>query len=532
MDEETYTKSLKADIVPIINEELQMDAQRIFSLSIEVLNELFSILQAKSIPIEKLREIITNNPNSEDIMDALKKVIPAIPPVSEPTPVDIPSSEGYPSPVDVPSVSDSTRFPVPRTISSQESIKADIIPVIQNMIDISTEKLFSLSVDTLNQIFGCLENGTIPASEIETILNSSSDSEEISSQLQLKSSTIAPPIDDFKEDLIIGILYAIPETSRAQIEPKLRAIEDINELTEISQLDLPELQSRLGIEVAPIIHGSPQSYDEKEDIRAGILAQLPPSLQGVIGDRINEINDLNRLIKLSQMNYVQIQQELGLATQSPMEIPADILNPVDTASRSQAPSTSPPTTTASPAPSSEPAPLQNPEQEAQLQAQLKERREANQKFIQEIQKIAEKVWKVKMDVQSPESQELKSKIEILYRIHSSRVEKITLQLKNAKNKKRFITLFDWYIFSQRIEEIETYVEHWQGQIQGVGGFRAAINVSRFDPIVEHLETKEIEGINLTAKNALERIHSSDINVRARGVEDIKQISNYLLQKTR
>lgn len=535
MDEETYTKSLKADIVPIINEELQMDAQRIFSLSIEVLNELFSILQAKSIPVEKIREIINSNQPSETILEALKKAIPVAPPVTEPAPVDVPSSDDIPSPVDVSPTSQGTGFPAPRAVFSQESIKADIVPVIQNMIDVSSEKLFSLSVDTLNQIFGYLESGTIPASEIEAIVNSSTESEEISSQLQSKSSAVTPSSDDFKEDLIIGILYSIPETNRAQIEPKLRAIEDINELTEISQLDLSELQSKLGIEVVPIAHGSPQSYDERDDIRAGILAQLPPSLQGAIGDRIKEIDDLNSLLKLSQMNYVQIQQELGLAAQSPMEIPADILNPVDTASRSAAPPISSLNTPASPEVSSESASPPSPEQTARTQAQLKERREANKKNIQEIQKMAEKIWKVKIlegDAQTPESQELKEKIEIFYRIYPSRIDKITFQLKNAKDKKRFIALFEWYLYSQRIEEIETYVEHWQGQIQGVGGFRAAINVSRFDPIVEHLPTKEIEGLDVQARNALERIHSSNINIRARGVEDIKQISNYLLQKTR
>ena len=134
------------------------------------------------------------------------------------------------------------------------------------MIDVSSEKLFALSVDTLNEIFGYLESGVISATEIESVILSTDDITEISSKLQAKISTDAPITDTLKEDLIIGILFNIPEIVRGQIEPKLREIGNTDELMELSQLDLPELQSKLGIEMP-----APQRYDERLDIIAGIL---------------------------------------------------------------------------------------------------------------------------------------------------------------------------------------------------------------------------------------------------------------------
>ncbi len=511
MENDPYINSLKADIVPTINAELQIEPNRLFSLSIEALNELFGALQLKNIPTEKLRDIILQNSDSNAIIEALKK------------------QTQQQSPVDLQTTSSSTASSAPGAIYGQDSIKADIVPVIKSMIDVSSEKLFTLSVDTLNEIFGYLESGVIPAAEIESIILSTDDLTEIPSKLQAKISTDAPIMDTLKEDLITGILFNIPEIVREQIEPKLREIGNTDELMELSQLDLAELQSKLGIETP-----APQRYDERLDIIAGILSQLPPSLQGAIGDRLQEITDVDRLHRIANMNYVQVQNELGLAAQSPMAIPAEFVNPVDTASRTQ--SGSPPSPSSSPeAQAGAAAPESPPEPSPQVKEMLRKRREANEKHVPIIGKIAEKAWKLKISEgqpQSPEAVALKEKIEILYRMHPERVQKIGEQLKKVKDRKRFKALFDWYIFSHRIEEIETYVEHWQGQIQGIGGFRAAINVSRFDPIVEHMPTKEIEGLLVQAKRALERVHSSNINIRARGVEDIKQISNYLLQKMR
>lgn len=538
MDDESYYNSLKADIIPIINAELNMDESRLYSLSVEALNEIFNALQAKSISQDKLKEIINNNTSSEAIIEAIKNYSPA-PPSSE-----------------VASTSESSVSPSSEAFLSQDSLRADIIPVIQSKIDIESEKLFSLSIDVLNQIFGSLESGVIAADEIKAIILESADSNEINSKLQSKISAAPPSSDTFKEDLVTGILFNIPEADRRQIEPKLREINDMNELSGLSQMDFPELQAKLGLQPASpqgfedsstpsssiygrIPTGGSHAYDEMADLRAGILAQIPPSLRGVIGDRLEEIKDISVLLKLSQLNYVQVQQELGLAAQTASDIPAEILNPVDTAAQRAA---RPPTPTPSPssAPSSqgsqsqsatEPAESAAPTPEAQ--AQIEQLRKENQKYIPFIQKLAEKVWKVKHTENAPESQEekaFKEKIAILERAHPTRVEKILNHLKDAKDKNRFKALFDWYVHSKRIEEIETYVEHWQGNVQGMGGFRAAINVSRFDPIVEHLPTREIEGINVQAQKALERIRSSDLNVRARGVEDIKQISNYLLQK--
>jgi len=530
---------LKADIIPIINAELHMDEDRLFSLSVEALNEIFNVLQAKSIPEEKLKAILTQNSSSEAVIEAIKGYQPAS------------------APSDFPSASEGIITPAPETFLSQDSFKADIIPVIQDKIDIDSEKLFSLSVDVLNQIFGYLESGSIPAAEMKSIILESADSAEINSKLQSKISAIPPSGDNFKDDIITGILFNIPEANRAQIEPKLRDINDMNKLMEISQLDLPELQSQLGLqpsapasyeatpnEASPygqISASAPRAYDELADLRAGILAQIPPSLQGVIGDRLAEINDLNLLLKLSQLNYVQAQQELGLAPQTASDIPAEILNPVDTATQRAPAAQAPPAASSDTRPSQAPPQSQPPAASESSppspegQAQLQQQRRENAKYIPVLQKMAEKVWKVKISgnaPQTPEGKELKEKIAILERIHPTRLEKILNILKEAKDKNRFMVLFDWYIYSFRIEEIETYVEHWQGNIQGMGGFRAAINVSRFDAIVEHLPTKEIQGINVQAQKALERIHNSELNVRARGVEDIKQISNYLLQKAR
>jgi hypothetical protein len=512
MENDPYINSLKADIVPTINAELQIEPNRLFSLSIEALNKLFGALQLKNIPIDKIRDIVLQNSDSNAIIQALKM------------------ESQQQSPVDVPITPPSASSPTHGAIYGQDSIKADIVPVIKTMIDVSSEKLFALSVHTLNEIFGYLESGVIPATEIESIVLSTNDINEVSSKLQAKISTDAPTTTDtLKEDLIIGILFNIPEIVRGQIEHKLREIDNTDELMELSQLDLPELQSKLGIEMP-----APQRYDERMDLIAGILSQLPPSLQGVISDRLQEITDLDRLQRIANMNYVQVQNELGLAAQSPMAIPAEFVNPVDTASRTPSESTAS-SSTSPETQEGDAAPEKAPEPSPQVKEMLRKRREENEKHVPIIGNIVEKAWKVKISegqAQSPEAAALKEKIEILYRMHSERVAKIGEQLKKVKDRKRFKALFDWYIFSHRIEEIETYVEHWQGQVQGIGGFRAAINVSRFDPIVEHMPTKEIEGLIIQAKKALERVHSSNINVRARGVEDIKQISNYLLQKMR
>jgi len=540
MDDESYYNSLKADIIPIINAELNMDEDRLYALSVEALNEIFNVLQAKTIDRDKLKEIISNNSSSEAIIEAIKGYHPA------------------PASSETGSTSESSFNPASETFLSQDSLKADIIPVIQSKIDIDSEKLFSLSIDVLNQIFGSLESNVIAANEIKAIILESADSDEINSKLQSKISAVPPSSDTFKEDLITGILFNIPEANRAQIESKLHEINDMNELSDLSQMDLPELQAKLGLQPASppsygesstpsseiygrIPTGGSHAYDETADLRAGILAQIPPNLRGIIGDRLEEIKDMNILLKLSQLNYVQVQQELGLAAQTASDIPAEVLNPVDTAAQRPAqpsPSASSPSSAATSSqatPQSQAAAAlsESSAPTPEAQAQIQQLRKENQKYIPFIQKLAEKVLKVKLTESgpgTPEEKAFKEKIAILERVHPSRVEKILSCLKEAKDKARFKALFDWYVHSKRFEDIETYVEHWQGNVQGMGGFRAAINVARFDPIVEHLPTREIEGINLQAQKALERIHSSDLNVRARGVEDIKQISNYLLQK--
>ncbi|MDD1779331.1 MAG: hypothetical protein LUQ65_14280, partial [Candidatus Helarchaeota archaeon] len=517
-----------------------MDEDRLYSLSVEALNEVFNVLQAKSIEKDKLKEIISNNSSSQAIIEAIKNYNP--PPASSDSSIE----------------SGSSLNPASETFLSQDSVKADIIPVIQSKMEIDSEKLFSLSIDVLNQIFGLLESGVITANEIKAIILESTDSNEINSKLQSKMSAAPPSSDTYKDDLVTGILFNIPEANRAQIEPKLREINDMNELSNLSQMDFPELQAKLGLQPSSpqdfegssassseiygrIPIGGSHAYDETADLRAGILAQIPPSLRGVIGDRLEEIKDMSILLKLSQMNYVQVQQELGLAAQTASDIPAEVINPVDTAAQRSAqpsPSASSPSSAAlssqaTPQSQAAAAPSESSAPTPEAQAQIQQMRKENQKYIPFIQKMAEKVLKIKLTESgpgTPEEKAFKEKIAILERVHPSRVEKILSCLKEAKDKARFKALFDWYVYSKRFEDIETYVEHWQGNVQGQGGFRAAINVARFDPIVEHLPTREIEGINVQAQKALERIHSSDLNVRARGVEDIKQISNYLLQK--
>ncbi|MFX1293455.1 MAG: hypothetical protein ACFFD2_01155 [Promethearchaeota archaeon] len=578
MEDESYYNSLKSDIVPIINVKLQMDENQLYALNTDALNEIFSVLQTKVISVEKIRKIIINNLSSSAVIDAIKKDLQSSPPLNTPTspvgmspsprnvspsstnvfhspvdvpqsPVDVPQSpvdvpqlpvDVPQSPVDVPqspakvspysvdtTISSMHVAPMPNTMFVQDSIKADIIPAIQNVVNVSSEKLFTLSVEVLNQIFGYIQTGILPVSKIESIIRSSKDSNEISSKLQVKTSEAISSGNNLMNDLITGILFNIPENFRDQVEPRLREIENTDVLAELSQLDLPEIQSRLGIEIA-----TPQIYNEKLDIIAGILAQLPPSLQGIIGDRLNEIEDIDRLNRLSQMNYVQIQQALGLVAQSPSALPANVINPIDTASHPSSSSTPPSSSPSSPQ-SQVSTSGQSSSPSHRVQEMMRKRREENQQFIPIIQKMVEKVWKIKIsegDVLSPESEELKEKIKIIQRIHPDRVAKIIARLKGTKDKNRFKALFEWYIYSQRIEEIETYVEHWQGQIQGIGGFRAAINVSRFDPIVEHSSTKDIEKLVVQAKKSLEQIHSDNLSIRAQGVEAIKQISNYLLQK--
>ena len=77
MDDESYYNSLKADIIPIINAELNMDEDRLYALSVEALNEIFNVLQAKTIDRDKLKEIISNNSSSEAIIEAIKGYHPA-----------------------------------------------------------------------------------------------------------------------------------------------------------------------------------------------------------------------------------------------------------------------------------------------------------------------------------------------------------------------------------------------------------------------------------------------------------------------
>ena len=305
---------------------------------------------------------------------------------------------------------------------------------------------------------------------------------------------------------------------------------------------MPKIQGRASEVVA-----LPEYYDESQDIRAGILINIHEDYVGTdmkneIRDRLLEINNVNKLVELSQMGLKALQVALGIrppvkpVSQEPISVPEPPPTSINT-------STTPPDTLDTTPPTNDvpfstpPIPTTNSEPDFEvpekptikpppdkLPSEIIARRRAEvEKYVEDIEKILQKA-KIHPNDYLPA-------IEVLKRTHPNRLGRIVQLLKTAKKKERVKILCDWFVVSQKIEEIEMLVTHWQGIQQGAGAFQAAIGMSRFDNILEDMSNKDIEDFITRANKAVYDVQESqDINIRLVGVEEIKELASDLFRK--
>lgn len=353
--------------------------------------------------------------------------------------------------------------------------KEDVVLAIKNKLEVDKALLYRLSIDDLDTIFGLIyQDSNVSASEIAEIIQNSD-----------------------------------PRDIISNIEQRI-------------------------YEVAVL----PSNYDEKQDIIAGILVNIHeeyvgPDLKNEIKERLMRIEDINKLVDLSQMSLKSLQVALGIRppvrTQKPISVPP-------TPDSSEAPTYPSPTIEepndvpfSSPTipdddsiPSEPKIPVKPPPDKRPDQI-LAHRREEVMEKMRVIEKIIQNA-KV-----HPEEQI--TGLEVMKRIHPDRLDRIIRIFKEAKKKDRIRILFDWFIISQQIEEIEVLVTHWQGIQQGAGAFQAAIGMARFDNILDDMSNKDLENFISRARKAVSDVQESpDINMRIIGVEEIKQLALDLFHK--
>ncbi|MHA1270702.1 MAG: hypothetical protein ACTSPY_12990 [Candidatus Helarchaeota archaeon] len=498
-DDEEFETRMKNEIAPVISNHLEISLQLLNSFSVEILNKILTSINI--VPDEDLRKIIIRNASHpEKIPDLIDEALGFC--------YESQSTSIY-------------------TYDECVDLRAGILAIAPNDIRDEVEK----KINEINDIDRLSELSQKPINEILTELGIKS--EELETEV----------VEEYNEkrDIIAGILAMVPDESlKEEIEEKLNEIEDTQEIIKLATMEYTDFLRELGLESNISPAGQPlasdvpgvsiepnysfttpintRPVDIKDDMKAGILARLPPSVRTFLEDKIMEINDIEKLIKLSTMNYLQIQNEFGIPVSSPALAPPSVINPIDTTARREKRSSE----------SSEtPQSQQHVEFDEQTQERLRQRNEEIKRLSEHIIKIVEKT----SGKDIPENFDEKKKI--LTRIFPDRLKRLVEIFKKQKKKKRIILLFEWFVLSQRIEEIETYVEHWQGAgADGAGGFRASIGVSRYDTIIEHLKDNELNQIITTAKMALNKIHDPNIQVRAVGVEEIKSIANILLHRVR
>lgn len=499
-DDEEFHNKMKQELIPVISNHLGLSTHLLKDFPVEILNNILNCINI--LPDDELKKIIVvNAPHPQKVPDLLDEAL------KQNVVQEACSGTGYDPCLD---------------------LRAGILAIVPSDARDEVEE----KINQINEVEKLTELGQKPINELLK-------------ELAIRSEEIEPEPEEYdeKRDIIAGIMAMVPdENLKDEIEEKLNEIEDINEIVKLATMEYNDFLRELeiedqtfipgqsmegeipGMDVTSMYAGMPirgRPTDMKDDIKAGILARLPPSVRTFIQDKIMAINDMDQLVKLSSMNYLQIQSELGVPISSPALAPPSVVNPVDTAERTQS-QTIP--QSASPQAPSE---VQSGEKELddETKERLRQRNEEVEKYVGIITKIVDKVAK-KDDL--PENYE--DKVKILKRIYPDRLSRLVHIFKSQKKKKRIILMFEWFVISQRIEEIETYVEHWQGATERGGGFRAAIGVSRYDSIIEHLKTNELNQIITNARMALQKIRDPNIQVRAVGVEEIKSIANILLHK--
>ncbi|MHA1312216.1 MAG: hypothetical protein ACTSQO_14975 [Candidatus Helarchaeota archaeon] len=498
-EDDDFEIRMKNEITPVISHHLGISLELLKSFPVEILNRILTSINI--VPDDTLKRIVIINANHpEKIPDLIDEHL---------------GIGTYNNVQNVPVYDESLDLKAGILAIVPEDVRDKVESKIDEITD--KEKLIDLSQKPLNELLA---------------------------DLGIEEKVEVPEIEEYdeKRDVIAGILAMVPdENLKDEIEEKLNEVEDVNTLIKYATMEYNDFLRELGIENEQESIGMPfeseipgtsvesmysfqspftnRPTDINDDIKAGILARLPPSIRDFIQDKIMAINNTETLIKLSNMNYLQIQNELGLPVTAPALAPPSVINPIDTAARREQQ-----IETSNASQSSQSQPDQHLDE--QTQERLKQRNEEIEKYSEIIIKIVEKVC----GKEPPKNFEEKKKI--LKRIYPSRLKRLVEIFKAQKNKKRILLMFDWFVISQRIEEIETYVEHWQGVSAGIGGYRAAINVSRYDTIIEHLKENELKQIINTSLKALNKIHDPNIQVRAVGVEEIKLVANILLHKVR
>ena len=141
--------------------------------------------------------------------------------------------------------------------SYEVSLKKDIVPAILERLGrrVDPRKLFTLSVDALDLVFGYLfQEGNVAPSDIIDILNSTDNNDVIFNKLQAAAAhvSVLPEAYDEQEDIIAGIMNGVIADyvgidMKNEIDKRLRDEKDINKLIEYSQMNLDNLQIALGI---------------------------------------------------------------------------------------------------------------------------------------------------------------------------------------------------------------------------------------------------------------------------------------------
>lgn len=377
--------------------------------------------------------------------------------------------------------------------SYEVSLKKDIVPAISEKLGrkVDPRKLFTLSVDALDLIFGYLfQEGNVAASEIVEILNSSNNDNVILQKLQqaAQSAILLPEDYDESEDLIAGIMVGIHadyvgNDMKEEIENRLRRVNDLNKLVEYSQMSIQHLQVALGIRppMSPSLAGG-------QGLRT---ARQPPPL------------------------YSDTDSSLRVITPEHEAAPAVPFVPTGPPREGEAPSEEP---------EEEETSLATDREKiiADTRNRLQHRREEIDHWVGVIKKLMKKN-KFDLGVLAPE-------FEIIDRTHPDRLERIAKVLQKSK-KNRAKLIFDWLVISQEIEEIDVLVTHWQGIVGGSGAFEAAIPFARYDAMLEDMSTRLLETFLSRARKAVYEIqNATDINDRIIGVEEIKELAADLMRK--
>ncbi|MHA1144374.1 MAG: hypothetical protein ACTSRW_06510 [Candidatus Helarchaeota archaeon] len=375
--------------------------------------------------------------------------------------------------------------------SYEVSLKNDIVPAIAEKLNrqVDPRKLFTLSVDALDLIFGYLfQDSNVPPSDIVEILNSTDNQDEILRKLQEAAASVSvmPDAYDEREDIIAGIMAGIigdfiGHDLRNEIEKRLRDEKDINKLIEYSQMSLNHLEIALGIRPPP--------YIPPEESNRVVAVPSPRTIHPDIPDE--------PVPPVTPMNGIS----------EPEPVPFLPSAPPDTEEDTQ----------------EQPERVSTDEALREASELLKKRKEEAKKFLGIIRKKLEKV-KINPD-------DLAEELDIIERIHPERLDRITKIMEKAKKKVRIKQLFDWLVISQQIEEIDVLVTHWQGIVGGSGAFRAAIPFARYDAMLTDIHPKLLEEFISRAKKAVYEIHNAtDVNDRYIAVEEIKELAADLMRK--